>query len=119
VGQKVVNVMGEYWPAALRGLAILLVAAFALFGVLRPIARRATALAAAAPALPAPATAAARLPTISEMEGQIEAELDAAAGPGGPRRLPVLTKRAAKLAAEEPEQLARVVRGWIAEEDHR
>jgi flagellar M-ring protein FliF len=118
-GQKLMDWGGQNWPAALRGLAILSVASFALFGVLRPIARRATALT-AAPALPAAATGtAARLPTVSEMEGQIEAELDAAAGPGGPKRLPALTKRAAKLASEEPEQLARVVRGWIAEEDHR
>jgi flagellar biosynthesis/type III secretory pathway M-ring protein FliF/YscJ len=29
----------------------------------------------------------------------------------------VLTKRVAKLASDEPEQLARIVRGWIAEED--
>jgi flagellar M-ring protein FliF len=117
-GQKFMDFAGQYWPAALRGVAILTVVSFAFFGVLRPIARRATALTAAAPALPAPATAAARLPTVSEMEGQIEAELNAAAGPGGPKRLPVLAKRAAKLASEEPEQLARVVRGWIAE-DHR
>jgi flagellar biosynthesis/type III secretory pathway M-ring protein FliF/YscJ len=32
------------------------------------------------------------------------------------RRLPVLTQRVAKLANDEPEQLARIVRGWIAEE---
>jgi flagellar biosynthesis/type III secretory pathway M-ring protein FliF/YscJ len=51
------------------------------------------------------------------MEGQIEAELDAV-GPGNPRRLPVLTKRVAKLANDEPEQLARIVRGWIAEDEH-
>jgi flagellar biosynthesis/type III secretory pathway M-ring protein FliF/YscJ len=29
----------------------------------------------------------------------------------------VLTKRVAKLASDEPEQLARIVRGWIAEGD--
>jgi flagellar biosynthesis/type III secretory pathway M-ring protein FliF/YscJ len=51
------------------------------------------------------------------MEGQIEAELDAV-GPGSARRLPVLTKRVAKLANDEPEQLARIVRGWIAEDEH-
>jgi flagellar M-ring protein FliF len=118
-GQKLMDWGGQNWPAALRGLAIVMVASFALFGVLRPIARRATSLT-AAPALPAAAMGhAARLPTVSEMEGQIEAELDAEAGPGGPKRLPALTKRAGKLASEEPEQLARVVRGWIAEEDHR
>lgn len=117
-GQKFMDIAGQYWPMALRGLAIVMIAGFAIFGVLRPLMRHASTMT-AAPALPALATGAARLPTVSEMEGQIEAELDAAAGPGGPKRLPVLTKRMAKLATEEPEQLARVVRGWIAEEDHR
>jgi flagellar biosynthesis/type III secretory pathway M-ring protein FliF/YscJ len=46
------------------------------------------------------------------MEGQIDDD----AGHGGQRRLPVLTKRVAKLASEEPEQLARIVRGWMAED---
>ena len=49
------------------------------------------------------------------MEGAIEAELDAATGQR--RKLPVLTKRVAKLASQEPEQLARIVRGWMAEGD--
>ena len=57
----------------------------------------------------------ARLPTIKEMENQIEAELSAATT-GQAGRLPVLTKRVAKLANDEPEQLARIVRGWIADE---
>jgi flagellar biosynthesis/type III secretory pathway M-ring protein FliF/YscJ len=68
------------------------------------------------PALPAGNGTAARLPTVQEMEGQIEAEIDAMASGEG-RRLPVLTQRVAKLANEEPEQLARIVRGWIAEEN--
>jgi flagellar M-ring protein FliF len=118
IGQQVLDVSKEYWPQALRGLAILLIALVALFGVLRPLARRAAALAAPPPALPqvAGAVAGARLPTVQEMEGQIDAELDAMASPEG-RRLPVLTQRVAKLANEEPEQLARIVRGWIAEEN--
>ncbi len=61
---------------------------------------------------PAPARRA--LPTVKEMEGQIDADIDAS---GQPRRLPALTKRVAKLASEEPEQLARIVRGWISEEE--
>ena len=68
------------------------------------------------PALPAAAGANARLPTIKEMESQIEAELSAATT-GQAGRLPVLTKRVAKLANDEPEQLARIVRGWIADEE--
>lgn len=115
IGTQVTEIAKEHWPAALRGLAIFLVAIFALFGVLRPLARRATGLA-AAPALPAPTAAGARLPTVQEMEGQIEAELDALAATSEGRRLPVLTQRVAKLANDEPEQLARIVRGWIAEE---
>jgi flagellar M-ring protein FliF len=118
IGQQVLDAGKAYWPQALRGLAILVIALVALFGVLRPLARRAAALGAAPPALPqvAGAAAGARLPTVQEMEGQIDAELDAMAGPEG-RRLPVLTQRVAKLANEEPEQLARIVRGWIAEEN--
>jgi flagellar M-ring protein FliF len=117
IGQQVLEVGKNYWPQALRGLAIVTIALVALFGVLRPLARRAAALAAPAPALPqvAGASPSPRLPTVQEMEGQIDAELDALAAPGG-RRLPVLTQRVAKLANEEPEQLARIVRGWIAEE---
>jgi len=113
MGQQMTDALKQQWPMALRGLAILMIAVFALFGVLRPLARRAAALT-TTPALPAPAAAAARLPTVQEMEGQIDAELDAAAAAHS-RRLPVLTQRVAKLANEEPEQLARIVRGWISE----
>ena len=109
VGAQVMDRVKEYGPSAVRLIGILLIAMFALFGILRPLARRATAIA-ATPQLPAPAMAAARLPTVSEMEGQMDDET------GGPKRLPVLTKRVAKLASEEPEQLARIVRGWMAED---
>jgi flagellar M-ring protein FliF len=111
--QELTQSLKQQWPMLLRGGAILLVAVLALFGVLRPLARRAGTLS-TTPALPAPAANAARLPTVQEMEGQIDAELDAAAA-GHNRRLPVLTQRVAKLANDEPEQLARIVRGWISE----
>jgi flagellar M-ring protein FliF len=111
---QITDVAKEHWPAALRGLGIFLVAMFALFGVLRPLARRAGTLM-TSPELPAAgALGSARLPTVREMEGQIEAELDAMAA-SADRRLPVLTQRVAKLAADEPEQVARIVRGWMAE----
>jgi flagellar M-ring protein FliF len=115
IGQQVMNIGREHWASAIRGGAILLIALVALFGVLRPLARRASGLS-STPALPAVAGTAARLPTVQEMEGQIDAEIDAMASGEG-RRLPVLTQRVAKLANEEPEQLARIVRGWIAEEN--
>jgi flagellar M-ring protein FliF len=113
-GEQAMEAVKTYWPSALRGLGVLLIASFAIFGVLRPLAKQATTLA-TAPALPAHAPAA-RLPTVQEMEGSIDAELDAARAGQQQQRLPVLTKRVAKLASDEPEQLARIVRGWIAEE---
>lgn len=106
----------EHWPAALRGLGIFLIAIFALFGVLRPLARRAGTLVTVPELPPAATVPGARLPTVREMEGQIEAELDAMAATAD-RRLPVLTQRVAKLATDEPEQVARIVRGWMAEGD--
>jgi len=109
VGSQVMDQVKSYGPSAFRTIGILLIALFALFGIIRPLARRATAIA-ATPALPAPAVAASRLPTISEMEGQMDDDMR------GDKRLPVLTKRVAKLASEEPEQLARIVRGWMAED---
>jgi flagellar M-ring protein FliF len=112
VGTQVVQGLKQYWPTGLRYLGIVALALFALFGILRPLAKRAASIS-VTPSLPSPAVAAARLPTISEMEGQMD---DDAAG--GLRKLPVLTRRVAKLANEEPEQLARIVRGWVAE-DHR
>ena len=113
--QQVMDVVKVQWPSALRAVGVFTLAMAALFGILRPLARNATRTLTPA-ALPASGAASARLPTVKEMEGQIEAELDAA-HPGQARRLPVLTKRVAKLASDEPEQLARIVRGWIAQDD--
>jgi flagellar M-ring protein FliF len=110
---QLTDVAKTHWPTALRGVAVVLIALVALFGVLRPLARRAGALS-TVPELPALSASGARLPTVREMEGQIEAELDAMAA-NGDRRLPVLTQRVAKLASDEPEQVARIVRGWMAE----
>jgi len=109
VSTQVMDSVKEYGPSAFRTIGVLLIGLFALFGIIRPLAKRATAIA-AVPALPAPAAAASRLPTISEMEGQMNDDVR------GDKRLPVLTKRVAKLASEEPEQLARIVRGWMAED---
>jgi flagellar M-ring protein FliF len=111
---RVMDLGKEHWTTALRYVGVVLVACVALFGVIRPLARRAAGLS-SMPALPA-AVSAARLPTVHEMEGQINAEIDAMTSGEG-RKLPVLTQRVAKLANEEPEQLARIVRGWIAEEN--
>jgi flagellar biosynthesis/type III secretory pathway M-ring protein FliF/YscJ len=52
--------------------------------------------------------------TIEEIEGEIEAQLDATPIEGD-RRQPVLTRRVANLAHKEPESAAKLVRGWLAE----
>jgi flagellar M-ring protein FliF len=111
---QVMDLGKEHWVTMLRYAGIMLIALVALFGVLRPLAKRATGMA-ANPSLPSGGMAA-RLPTVSEMEGQIDADIDAMSSGEG-RKLPVLTQRVAKLANDEPEQLARIVRGWIAEEN--
>jgi flagellar M-ring protein FliF len=113
-GDHAKDFASRYWVPIVRGLGVVALASFALFGILRPMSRRVGTLT-AVPALPTGGATAARLPTVRELEGQIDAEFDAAAA--GNRRLPVLTKRVAKLASEEPEQLARIVRGWMTEEE--
>jgi flagellar M-ring protein FliF len=110
-GEQLMEGLKRYGPGALRMGAILAVALVALFGILRPLSKRALS---AAGALKAPAGGTARLPTVGEMEGQM-AGGQAATLPAS--RLPALSQRVAKLASDEPEQLAGIVRGWIAEGD--
>ena len=55
--------------------------------------------------------------TIEEIEGEIEAQLDASAASAfADRRVPVLTKRLQGILQKEPEAAARIVRTWIVEE---
>ncbi len=114
IGTQALDVVKDHWLSGVRVAAVLLIAAFAFFGVLRPLVSR-IGVVTKVPELPAPVAVGARLPTVSEMEGQIDAEFDAMVTPEG-RRLPVLTQRVAKLANDEPEQVARIVRGWISED---
>jgi flagellar M-ring protein FliF len=96
-----------------RLLGIAIVALVTIFVVLRPMMRNALKVSAKA-ALPAAAPAAglpARAPTVEEMQGRLDAGLDPLAGTGAP----ALARRVAKLAGDEPEQVARVMRGWIAD----
>ncbi|MGE0863989.1 MAG: flagellar basal-body MS-ring/collar protein FliF [Vicinamibacterales bacterium] len=118
--QRIAPPVTDYAPQAVRLLGILLMATFAFSMVLRPMVRA---------AFPAPAMlgAAAAPPgglpqvvrTVADLEGEIEAELDASTTPTSAeaRRLPVLTKRIARKAETEPEQMARLVRSWLIEED--
>jgi flagellar M-ring protein FliF len=101
--------------SALRVLGTFGLAALAIFGFLRPMARRAMALPKAPAALPAAVGAggAARPPTVAELEGRFGGgELER-----GDESRPLLARRVAKLANEEPEYVARIMRTWLAEEE--
>jgi flagellar M-ring protein FliF len=113
-----VPVWEKYEPQAfeaVRIVGILLLGAFAFFGVIRPMIagalrpaqalKRGGAIAAGGP-----------VRTVEDMESEIEAELqngNAAAS----RRLPVLTRRVATLSEKEPENTARLLRAWLTEEE--
>jgi flagellar M-ring protein FliF len=107
----------RYSPVIIDGgrvVAVFLVAALVVFGVMRPVVQRTLG------AVSLPGAAAARqLPrTVDDIEGDIEGELDAGEAPSEKqRRLPVLTRRVAKLTQQEPENAARLVRSWLTEEE--
>jgi flagellar M-ring protein FliF len=98
---------------AVRVVAILLMVAMVLLLVVRPVVGRLLTV----PGVHEHATVhmPQQLPkTIEEIEGEIEAQLDATPIEGD-RRQPVLTRRVANLAHKEPESAAKLVRGWLAE----
>jgi len=96
-----------------RIAAIALIVVLVLMVVVRPIMR----MALSPSKLPA-ALVTAQVPrTVNDVQGQIEAEIEEDDGAGQPRRLPVLTRRIAKLAHQEPENAARMVRSWLVEEE--
>jgi len=115
--QELPRQIAPYAPQIVRVVSVLTIALLALLMVLRPMMRA---------AFPTPRLQAAGADgvlgqsprTVAEMEGAIEAELDASLAPvGESRRLPLLAKRIARRAEEKPEELARLVRTWLAEEE--
>jgi flagellar M-ring protein FliF len=101
----------QYKPLALdaaRMLGIVVLGLVAMLGVIRPIVRGSLGTA-------APAGAAGALPTprtVQDLEAEMDAQLEGAAGA---RRMPVLTKRVAALTQREPENAARLLRTWLSE----
>jgi flagellar M-ring protein FliF len=100
-----------------RGAVVLLIVALVLLLVVRPVITR---------VLPLPAatleeeTAQVGLPqqlprTVEDIEGEIEAQLDAEALEGIDRRKPVLTRRVVSMASAEPANAAKLVRSWLAD----
>jgi flagellar M-ring protein FliF len=98
-----------------RVAAVLALGVIAILFIGRPLVHRGLA--------PAGAAAGGRvlhqLPrTIQELEGELEAQLDAAAAVQD-RRVPVLTKRLAGMTQQEPENAARLLRTWLVEDRNR
>lgn len=108
---------GPHLLDAGRVFSVLLVALLVVFGVIRPVMQRALSTQPMAVAAKAPA---AGPRTISDMEGDLDAELLEADSTltSQQRRLPALTRRVAKMTVQEPENAARLVRSWLTEEEH-
>lgn len=103
----------QYGMSAFRTFAVLVLALAAIFGVFRPMTKRAMTV---QRELAAPVTE--RIRTIQEMEAAPAGSPAVALPMDAAHRLPALSRQVARLANDEPEQLARIVRGWLAEEDH-
>jgi flagellar M-ring protein FliF len=95
---------------------------FAFLFVLRPMVKRTLALAPATAGAGNAQMAGPKMPqqlprTIAEVENDIESQLDAAAAEHlADRRMPVLQRRVVSMAQAEPQNAARLVRSWLAEE---
>jgi flagellar M-ring protein FliF len=99
-----------------RVTVVLVLGVLAILFIAQPIAKR--ALAGASGRTDVRVLQPNQLPrSIEEIEGEIEAQLDAANGGRLPdRRMPVLTRRVLSMAQKEPESAARLVRTWLLEE---
>jgi flagellar M-ring protein FliF len=110
----------QYGPQIWEGVRILLVAIIGLVALLlfvRPLMQSVGSRALAPPVsgvmLP---NGEGPLHTVAELEQQIEAQLAAsAAQKADSRRLPVLARHVSAMSAKEPENVAKLLRGWIAE----
>ena len=104
-----------------RLLAILLIGTLGFTMILRPMMRRALNLPPAVELAPGqlPTHPPKQVKTIADLEGEIEAEIDAglAAKASDSRRVPVLSRKIAKVVEQEPEHVARLVRGWMTDEE--
>lgn len=107
--------VAPYSGDALRVVVVLALGMLALLAVIRPMVVRAFP-----PALTADRVAAASLQsaprTVEELQGEIEAQLQAAEA-SAPKRLTALSKRVGVLAQKEPENTARLIRTWLQDEE--
>lgn len=106
-----------YAMDSMRIVGVLLLLTLMVFGVVRPMMRRTLPAAPAAAQVPLPTVTDAPK-TVEQLEGEIEAQLLAAAkeATSDRRRVPVLTKHLSGLATNDPEGAARLIRTWLVEE---
>jgi flagellar M-ring protein FliF len=104
----------EHGGPILRTVALVVIVGMILLVFVRPMVSRALALP------PGEHEAAVSMPqqlprTIADIEGDIEAQLDAETAESMDRRHPVLARRVIGMASEEPAAAARLVRSWLAD----
>jgi flagellar M-ring protein FliF len=104
-----------------RIIGVLLLIALVLAFVVRPVVQAAVAGGGPRVAL-ATAGVSGQLPrTVQDMEGEIEAQLTAAADHKRLEtiKMPVLTKKANAIVQSEPEAAARLLRSWLGEDERK
>jgi len=96
-----------------KTLGVILLAVLAFFMFLKPVMNKALAPQHTV-SLPAVAGMGptGSLPTVADLEQKVEGGAAIAT-----RKLPALTRSVSKLAEDQPESVARLVRGWISEND--
>jgi flagellar M-ring protein FliF len=105
----------KYAPQAFdaaRILGVILLGVAAIFGVIRPMVTGTLAPRVKAASLTAGAAAAIGARTVKDLEAEMDAQLES----GSATKLPVLSRRMAALTQKEPENAARLLRAWLAEE---
>ena len=114
------GIIEQYGPAAGEGakvVGVLIIVGLAIMFVFRPMVQSSlgTRVAVAGPGM-------AQLPrTVQDIEGEIEAQLTAAAEQKRleTAKMPVLAKKANAIVQNEPEAAARLLRAWLAEDERR
>lgn len=112
------SVLVRYQPQieeSARVVGLVVVVALAFLFLVKPLMAKVSATRVGTGGLAVATAGGARPRTVAELEGEIEAQLDAAETKGD-RKLPVLTKRVADGALKEPEHVAKVLRSWMKEE---
>lgn len=107
----------QYGGPVGRVLALVVIVAMVLLLVVRPVMRRALALPSATLATE---TAQMAMPqqlprTVEDMQGELEAQLDAEPLEGDEHRKPVLKRRVVGLTSAEPANAAKLVRSWLSD----